>query len=136
MVYFVMHPNLDIRASVEAPSTEKARTTFLDYLERTGQIDRASRQNLRRNLIASRLLDPGEAQTNISLSYGYEGAGNEENVIPSGQMREVPMDQLRQQASEESMVRPELEPTQRFQPEPEPQPQVMTPIQRLALGGG
>ena len=35
--YYVTHPNVDFSATVKAPSTDKARTTFLDYLERSGK---------------------------------------------------------------------------------------------------
>ena len=72
MVYYVTHPNLEASAKVDAPSTEKARTTFLDFLERQGYINRADRQYWRRNMVAERLESPEDAMADIELSYGYE----------------------------------------------------------------
>jgi len=45
-IYYVIHPNLEIKATVDAPSTEKARTVFLDYLERQGKIAQAHLQEM------------------------------------------------------------------------------------------
>ena len=72
--YFVTHPNLDVTAMVHAPSTEKARTTFLDYLERQGKVPRRYRQALRENMVTERLKDPASVTTDVELHYGYEEA--------------------------------------------------------------
>jgi hypothetical protein len=69
--YFVMHPTLGITAVVYAPSTEKARTTFLDWLERNNHISRKDRQAFRKNMGAQRLEDPN-VPSDIVLHYGYE----------------------------------------------------------------
>ena len=71
MVYYVTHPNLDFSAKVDASSTEKARTVFLDYLERSGAISRRQRQSVRRNMVAKRLERPETVDADIELSYAY-----------------------------------------------------------------
>ena len=133
--YFVMHPNLEIKATVDAPSTEKARTVFLDYLERQGSIDRATRHTLRRNLVASRLEDPNEVQVDLNLSYGYGNEGVRFN-------REAP--QIGEEESLQEVPEPTYEEPQYVEPQyVEPTPQApapsspgLTPIQKVALGGG
>lgn len=75
MVYFVTHPNLGTTALVHAPATEKARTTFLDYLERRSAISRADRQYWRKNMIAEKMEDPYDVQADVELNYGYEEGG-------------------------------------------------------------
>ena len=69
-VYYVTHPMMDKSAVVYAPSTEKARTTFLDWLERNGLIRRADRQAFRNDMVAQRLDDPN-IPADIELHYGY-----------------------------------------------------------------
>ena len=69
--YYVTHPNIGISATVDAPTTEKARTTLLDYLERTGRINRASRQHYRKNMVAEKLRDSREVFSDIDLEYDY-----------------------------------------------------------------
>jgi hypothetical protein len=63
---------MDKSAVVHAPSTEKARTVFLDWLERNNLIPRADRHRWRRNMVAEKLEDPGEVESDIELWYGYE----------------------------------------------------------------
>jgi hypothetical protein len=71
-VYYVTHPSIDLTAIVTAPTTEKARTTFLDYLERRGMLSRAKRGFVRGNMVAERLHDPASVTADVELSYGYE----------------------------------------------------------------
>lgn len=71
--YYVMHPTLGITAVVHAPTTEKARTTFLDWLERNRYILRRDRHSFRRNMSTKRLEDPN-VQSDVVLHYGYEEA--------------------------------------------------------------
>ena len=68
--YYVTHPMIDRTAVVFAPSTEKARTTFLDWLERNNLIRRSDRQNFRADMVAQRLDDPG-VPSDVELHYGY-----------------------------------------------------------------
>ena len=68
--YYVTHPNLGATAVVYAPSTEKARTTLLDWLERHQLMRRADRQLLRKNMVAKKLDDPN-VQADVTLHYGY-----------------------------------------------------------------
>lgn len=71
MIYYVAHPNLDFSAKVDAPSTEKARTVFLDYLERNGIISRRRRQYVRENMVAEKLEHPETIDADIELAYSY-----------------------------------------------------------------
>lgn len=79
--YFTMHPTLGITGVVYAPSTEKARTTFLDWLERNGHIKRTDRQAFRKNMGAQRL-DDTNVPSDVVLHYGYaEGAPRSSRAI-------------------------------------------------------
>ena len=132
-VYFVMHPNIEYKATVDAPSTEKARTVYLDYLERQKAIDRASRQSLRRNLVASKIDDPNEVRADIHLSYGYtetqhpqrESMRDLEELAP----REV-------EPVYETSYTEEPRQVESFTPVQEVQPQVKarSPIEQISLG--
>lgn len=87
--YYVAHPNMDFSATVKAPSTDKARTTFLDYLERTGRANRKYRQNIRRNLVAEMIEFPEEVDTDVTLNYDYTGSnGDSEKPIQVGYVPE------------------------------------------------
>lgn len=93
--YFVTHPYMDKTAVVHAPSTEKARTTFLDWLERNGLVNRRWRQSYRRDMVAERLEDPN-VPADVELHYGYEEAPTIGYVPPrraevEGEYREVPV---------------------------------------------
>jgi len=123
--YYVTHPAVGRTAVVYAPSTEKARTTFLDWLERNNLMRRADRQILRRNMVAQRLEDPN-MPADVVLHYGYQDY--------SSSMR-FPEPEL---ISEEEQME-ELEPTEPeplTEPEPEPvAPKRMMPIQQVMLRG-
>lgn len=82
-VYYVTHPNLGVSAVVHAPATEKARTTFLDFMERQGRISRADRHYWRRNMVAERLEYPEDIQSDIELHYGYEETQQPPLIDPS-----------------------------------------------------
>ena len=69
--YYVTHPRIDKTAVVFAPSTEKARTTFLDWLERNNLIRRAQRHLFRRDMIAEGIEDPN-VPADVILHYGYK----------------------------------------------------------------
>ena len=81
--YYVMHPALGVTAVVHAPSTEKARTTFLDWLERNGHMRRIDRQQLRKDMVAKRLEDPN-VQSDVVLHYGYQDVGAHYPAGPGG----------------------------------------------------
>ena len=90
--YFVTHPMMDKTAVVHAPSTEKARTTFLDWLERNGLLQRSRRQAYRRDMVAEKLEDPS-VPSDVVLNYGY-GEEPEPEVLRLGEERvEVPIEQ-------------------------------------------
>lgn len=88
--YYLSHPQIEQTAVVEAPSTETARTTFLDYLERNSIISRRQRQSLRKDMIAHRVDDPSEFQPDITLSYGYTEGGTVKLEEPGVALEEVP----------------------------------------------
>jgi hypothetical protein len=68
--YYITHPDIPVKASVEAPTTEKARTVYLDYLERHRIVRRSQRQSLRPLMILKRMDSRDEILTDITLSYG------------------------------------------------------------------
>jgi len=68
--YWVTHPNIDLSATVHAPSTEKARTLFLDYLERSNRIGRAQRGPLRENMVAEKMSNSEDIMSDVELYYG------------------------------------------------------------------
>jgi len=133
--YYVTHPNLDISATIEAPTTEKSRTTFLDYLERQGIILRGQRNLLRENMVAERLNSPESVLSDIELHYGlvsrgdtYQDVGRvqlpepesepereELSMSQTGEMVEVPLEQRG--------AEPQVSSAQRF-----------SPIARVSLG--
>ncbi len=144
--YYVTHPNMDFSATVKAPSTDKARTTFLDYLERSGKALRKDRQLIRRNTVADRIEFPEEVDTDVSLSYNYTG----ENGIEEEQVIQVGYGQAlvgEEPIEDEDYDRDTVEDTFGLEPEPELEPEPMpieqvereqdikdTPIGRMSLG--
>lgn len=130
--YFVMHPSIGVTAEVYAPATEKARTTYLDWLERRGYINRADRQFYRKNMVAERLEDPLSVKADITLHYGYQTSSGM-SYIPPAEHFEEPMDIDRSLDIEEFEV-PEVErkgmPIVEVQRSREP----TMPIQKVMLG--
>ncbi len=129
-VYYVTHPNLNERAKVYAPSTEKARTTFLDYLERNGLIDRGNRHTFRTNMVAERLEDPEAAWVPLELHYGYEEDGSY-RLEPTQSLPQYGEEYVEPIGYEEPIGEPELP----MEEEPPIEPRLkLSPIQKLALG--
>jgi hypothetical protein len=131
--YYVMRPGFQTSAMVQAPSTEKARTTFLDYLERHNIVSRASRQSMRRNMVAKRVDDPNEVETDIQLQYGYENTSGgelplEASIDSTPVSEDLPMDV----PVNESLDSQPAEPLP--QPEQPVQGRKLSPIQKLSLG--
>ncbi|KKN16920.1 hypothetical protein LCGC14_0971250 [marine sediment metagenome] len=142
--YYVTHPNLGFSATVEAPSTEKARTAFLDYLERQGKISRSRRQDLRRNMVADRIADPGEVMADVNLAYGYSEASAPRFV---GHREFGGVEEVEAPFVPEEDISPPTEevveiPIERQEPGPPvfeeeelpPEPRIISPIQELSLG--
>ena len=121
-VYYVTHPNIGVSATVYAPSTEKARTTFLDYLERSGRLSRAMRSSLRVNMVAEKMEDPGGVISDLELHYEYTGEP-EKFVLPEREgFTEVP-------------ELPEVPEVPVYEEEEGPvEEEVTMPIQKVALG--
>ena len=121
--YFLMSPSLGATAIVEAPSTDKARTAFLDYLERTGAIPRTQRRSSRRSIATKRLTDSAGVIADIRIPYDYTW---DQAPVP-------PQEALSYIAEESSPSLPEELPS----PLPSSGPsQVgnMSPLARAALG--
>ena len=117
--YYVTHPNIELSAIIHAPTTEKARTTFLDYLERTGRMSRSRRQSLRASMVAERVDDSFNLDADVELYYDY--APEPEAELPIGYY-----------GSEESY---EDEASDYAEEEPEEEPvQVRSPVQEVSLG--
>lgn len=89
-IYFVEHPSIDVTAKINAPSTEKARTVYLDYLERNGLAGRWQRRQLRENMIAKLLKRPEDVSADLDLDYGYEEVGAAEFSLPESYVSVVP----------------------------------------------
>ena len=134
--YYVAHPNLEYSATVKAPSTDKARTTYLDFLERSGRASRKNRQQLRKNTIADRIEFPEEVDSDVTLYYDYTGSGNGEGNEEPIQVGYEPRVETAEEYDEEEEYGPEPEPT-----EPMPVEQIEreqgiedTPIGKMSLG--
>ena len=136
--YYVTHPNMDFSATVKAPSTDKARTTFLDYLERSSKAYRKDRQQIRRNTVAERIEFPEEVDADVALSYNYTGEnGENEQVIQVGYGETLDGEEPVEDEGYRDYVEEPYEP----EPEPEPEPTMPmeqdikdTPIGRMSLG--
>ena len=142
--YFVTHPRLNKTAVIHAPSTEKARTTFLDWLERNGMISRRDRQSWRRDMVAERIEDPN-VYSDVELWYGYEeepsihrfpekGITEEEGRLAAG---ELPEEVYYPKLTEEGERLASGEPPEEvyFPEEPEVGRRRLSPIQERALRG-
>jgi hypothetical protein len=143
-VYFVTHPNIDLSAKVTAPSTEKARTVFLDYLERVGKLRRSMRGRLRENMVAEKMRDAFSVDADMELAYGGVGAqGYGEPVSKFDEVLEqveVPRrnDTVYKEPREwpprqepEPMAEPEMGPM----PQQEPEQMPLSRIAQVSLGG-
>lgn len=78
--YYVTHPSVGLTATVYAPDTEKARTVYLDYLERTGQIRRNVRSILRGNIVAQKMEHEDMMPTDVTLDYTHAAQGTSMSV--------------------------------------------------------
>lgn len=88
--YYVTHPRIDKTGVVYAPATEKARTTFLDWLERNGFIRRAHRHLFRQDMVAERIEDPN-VPADVVLHYGYEEAPPQEYRLGGPEVHDIPV---------------------------------------------
>ena len=131
--YYVTHPNLDISATIEAPTTEKSRTTFLDYLERQGIILRGQRNLLRENMVAERLNSPESVLSDIELHYGLVSRGDTYQDVGKVQLPELESEREELSMSQTGeMVEVPLEGREE---EPQaPSAQRFSPIARVSLG--
>ena len=127
--YLVTHPQIGITATVDAPTSEKARTTFLDYLERTGKVSRKSRQLLRRTMATKKLVDGSEGYSDIELHYEY-------NHIPETQPLTLEEPMLEGSNNPDVSQEPPLgDGLTTEQGVPPPTARGLSPIQELALTG-
>ncbi len=133
--YYVTHPELGFSATVSAPTTEKARTTFLDYLERNGKAKRSERHILRRNMVVERLKDPNEVSTDVTLHYGYEET-HEPLTFQEAGMSHTKPSMLDMPSVEVPTETAQVEQTPQVQVQAQPQRSNMSPIERVAVTGG
>jgi len=125
--YYVFKPNFEITAEVSAPDSRHARTAFLDYLSRSGQILYSQRQETRRELITKKM-QPGEIQTSVQLEYGIKESPVQEIEIPKEPTREEVLQRLDEtDLSESTKALPE-EDFMREPPQQQAQPQQSSPF--------
>jgi len=121
--YYVAHPNVDFSATVKAPSTDKARTTFLDYLERSGKASRKNRQQIRRNTVAERIEFPEEVDTDVTLYYDYTGSSN-------GEGEQIIQAEYNPALDREDEDEDEDYENEEYELEPEPEPMPIEQVER------
>ena len=134
--YFVMHPTLGVTGVVYAPTTEKARTTFLDWLERNNHIRRADRQAFRKNMGAQRLDDPN-VPSDVVLHYGYEEGSSTRFRLPATEEESRPVAGKSPEVEEETRLLEEEETKEPYEPKElieTPRPKLM-PVQEVMLRG-
>jgi len=109
--YYVFAPGIKDfpTAEVTAPDTKHARTSYLDYLARSGIIRWSQRGEVRKFVKTSRMA-PGGIQTSVSLSYGVTEPVEQGLPIPA----EQPLEELPAETQAEVT--------------PEATPQVTTPV--------
>jgi len=140
--YYVTHPNIDFSATVKAPSTDKARTAFLDYLERTGKASRKYRQDIRRNTVAERIEFPEEVDTDVKLYYNYTDGDDEETMSVGYIPEKDDLDDVREDLELDDSIEKVVDDTlSDIESEPLPVEQAEkdfdikdTPIGRMSLG--
>ena len=139
-LYYVTHPNIDISATVHgAPSTEKARTMFLDWLERRGRIRRSRRGYYREDMVAERMSGEGEITSDVDLYYGGEDRQPVVRyTLGEPTRREVPAADMRGEAEEELEREPspeedEVQPVELYDAETR-QVRRRSPIAEASLG--
>ena len=137
-VYYVFMPKyIDVTAEVSAPDSRHARTSFLDYLSRSGMIRWNERQAARRQIITKRMR-PGEIQTDIKLEYGIQEPPKVEElpVPPPMQRKPEPREEIGVSPTYEDLgpTPEEEELYQPEQPQSQPQPQPVQPVRDI-FGG-
>ncbi len=120
-VYYVSSPEFPLRAKVDAPSTDKARTVYLDYLERNGTVPRRFRQEMRKGIATKRLTDSENITADVELDYEY------------GDMSQAPIVDSIPQIAGETPQLATPEPLPQEQPQQRSNPLVGSPIARLML---
>ncbi len=67
--YLIEHPQIGIRAEVEAPTPRSAKTSYLDYLRRNKMIPWRGSTSLRKGIIVDRI-ESGSQDVDVNLQYG------------------------------------------------------------------
>lgn len=80
-VVFAPGTGINLVAGVEAPSTKHARTVYLDYLSRNGQVSWNQRQELRKHIKVMKDTE-GAMDADIYLDYDMEGGVDVERYEP------------------------------------------------------
>jgi len=121
--YYVMHPSLGATAVVYAPATEKARTTFLDWLERNHLMKRSDRQQIRKDMVAQKLDDPN-VQSDVVLHYDYVHTAVVGQFPQEATLEGAPQRGLEEEVGEQQVVSLPIE-----------EEKAMMPIQKVMLRG-
>jgi len=125
--YFIYIPNTEFpTAEVLAPDTRHARTTYLDYLSRSGLIEWGQRQEVRRFLVVDRM-QPGEHITAITLNYNPQRILDEEDEEPLGLESVSEEELLEEQAGEIQQSGPRNPLAGMRLPSPEMRPSMPSP---------
>lgn len=69
--YYVVSQDFGVAANVDAPDKRKARTTFLDYMQRHNYISWSQRQSLKPRLMLDKVVK-GTYPTDIELEYASQ----------------------------------------------------------------
>ncbi len=132
--YLVSHPEIDIVAKVtDAPSTEKARTTFLDFLERGGRIPRSQRHYYREGMATKRTRFGMDTPSDVELDYRYESPEEAYQPIQPPGVEGVPVGTEEPTAQEISIG---MEQPQTFGTPLARLGKELSPIEKLSLQAG
>lgn len=116
--YFAEIPGYELaKAEIEAPSTKKARTTFLRYLHSRGYIEHDAKSDFREDILV-RQMTPGQFPVTVKLQYG----GGVEEVGKPISLGPMPVPEPEEEIPEEVRYpEPERVPVAPFTTEPSPE---------------
>jgi len=114
-MYYIEFPEKQVSAIVDAPSTDKARTAFLDTLERKGIIYRGIRGQVRSSLVVDNIDSIEGINPTYIINYSY---GDSIDSVP---VEQAGLD------IEKSSEPIELQ-------QPQQQQRELTPLEKVTLG--
>jgi hypothetical protein len=104
----------EAKAEIEAPSTKKARTTFLRYLHSRGYIEHGTKSEFRDDILVRRMI-PGQFPVTVRLRYGggpeVEELGEARTLgpMPSPEIEEEEVEEVRYPEPERIPITPVIE---------------------------